>query len=264
VYFDAGFPGCRGDGLRLAQSAGATLRGGERYCPLLGLVMSDETIPSYPSGGDFLKDSVNASAIDRPPWEIWVNSRAERFVREDAPSPQEKEQALRRQPGHSFWMIHDAAMLAANGSPITGWSHEAYAAAFGRNPMCFKAPTLRSLALLAGLDARALSSTVEQYNLAQRRSAADAFGRVHRPSAIESGPFYAVRLQGYTLQSFAGVRVDGRLRVVRDDGSPIPNLYAAGEILGGTAVGSSAYSTGSMATSALTFGRLLGESMIPS
>jgi fumarate reductase flavoprotein subunit len=47
--------------------------------------------------------------------------------------------------------------------------------------------------------------------------------------------------------------------VLRGDGSVVPNLYAAGEVLGsGVSVGN-AFAAGMMLTPALTFGRLLGE-----
>jgi fumarate reductase flavoprotein subunit len=49
---------------------------------------------------------------------------------------------------------------------------------------------------------------------------------------IVKPPFYAIRAQGLTVVSPAGLRVDRKLRVLRGDGKPIRNLFAAGEVLG--------------------------------
>ena len=69
-------------------------------------------------------------------------------------------------------------------------------------------------------------------------------------------------MTGWTVITFAGLAVDGTLRVIRSDGSPIPNLFAAGEAIGGGATSGNAYTNGAMVTPALTFGRLLGQKML--
>ena len=66
-----------------------------------------------------------------------------------------------------------------------------------------------------------------------------------------------------SVSSTVGIGVDEKLRVIRSGGMPINGLYAAGEILGsGQLMGKSAVG-GMMVTPALTFGRLLGQSMLP-
>jgi predicted oxidoreductase len=59
--------------------------------------------------------------------------------------------------------------------------------------------------------------------------------------------------------TFGGVAVDGELRVVREDGSPVPGLYAAGEALGAAATSGNGFCGGMLATPALSFGRILGR-----
>ncbi len=51
--------------------------------------------------------------------------------------------------------------------------------------------------------------------------------------------------------------------MIQPDRSPIPNLYAAGEILGSGQLQGDAFVGGMMAMPCLVFGRLLGEKMIP-
>lgn len=71
-------------------------------------------------------------------------------------------------------------------------------------------------------------------------------------------PYYAIRHQGGTLISVAGLAVDGGLRVIRPDGSPIRGLYAAGELLGNGSLSGQAFCAGMMVTPALALGCGLG------
>lgn len=81
------------------------------------------------------------------------------------------------------------------------------------------------------------------------------------PLPIRRPPYYAIRHQGGTLIAMAGLAVDGGLRVIRQDGSPVEGLYAAGELLGNGTLSGKAFCAGMMVTPALTFGRWLGESL---
>ena len=45
---------------------------------------------------------------------------------------------------------------------------------------------------------------------------------------LDEGPFYAVKIVPGDLGTKGGLRTDSRARVLREDGTPIPGLYAAG------------------------------------
>ena len=64
------------------------------------------------------------------------------------------------------------------------------------------------------------------------------------------------------MTSTVGLAVNGDLKVIREGGDPIPNLYAAGELLGSGQTMGRAACGGMMITPALTFGRLLGDRML--
>lgn len=68
-----------------------------------------------------------------------------------------------------------------------------------------------------------------------------------------------MRTGGIALISFAGLAVDGELRVLDATGSPIPGLYAAGEVLGAGATMGAGFCSGMGVTPAIGFGRLLGR-----
>jgi fumarate reductase flavoprotein subunit len=142
---------------------------------------------------------------------------------------------------------------------MPGWPAETYRAAFNTHPMFARGQTLNELAVRAGLNPVNLAEAVAGYNAALAAGAADPLGREARPAPIAQGPFYAIRMQGWSSTSSVGLAVDGDLRVVTRSGAPIPNLYAAGEVLGTGATMGNAFVGGGILTSALTFGRLLGE-----
>ena len=48
-----------------------------------------------------------------------------------------------------------------------------------------------------------------------------------------AGPYYIVEQKPRFATTMGGVCTDGKLNIVREDGSVIPNLYAAGELVGG-------------------------------
>ena len=59
--------------------------------------------------------------------------------------------------------------------------------------------------------------------------------RVARPHALlgpAAGPLIAVRLHILTRKSLGGLQTDLSGRVLQKDGTPVPGLYAAGEVAG--------------------------------
>jgi fumarate reductase flavoprotein subunit len=59
------------------------------------------------------------------------------------------------------------------------------------------------------------------------------------------------------LSTSAGLRIDPQMRVLRTDGSPIPGLFAAGEVVGG--FHGAGYMSGSALGKAAIFGRRAGH-----
>ncbi len=70
---------------------------------------------------------------------------------------------------------------------------------------------------------------------AARRYLGDRLIRVARPHALldpAAGPLIAVRLRVLTRKTLGGLQTDLSGRVLRSDGTPLPGLYAAGEVAG--------------------------------
>jgi fumarate reductase flavoprotein subunit len=245
-----------GQSMLLGMGAGGYVRGGDKYDPLFGTILSDDNFPADQTA-PFLSDPER-----RQPWEIYVNAQGKRFVREDETSVDRREKALAKQSGHRMWVISDQEMIDKAPLYVARLKKEQFLDLFGSHPMMSRADTLEALGVKAGIDPRSLGQTVAAFNAAIASGTMDPLGRMHRPIPIAKPPFYAVRMTGWTVITFAGLAVDGQLRVVRPDGTPIPNLFAAGEAIGGGATSGNAYTNGAMVTPALTFGRLLGQKML--
>ncbi|MBT4739902.1 MAG: FAD-dependent oxidoreductase [Rhodospirillaceae bacterium] len=257
LYWDIAYPYSQGDGITLGLGAGGYVRGGDMFAPTFGQILESNHFPA----------PISASAVLEPryrmPWEVFVNVHGKRFVQEDHPSLAHREYTLSVQPGHRHWAIFDQEILDTAPPLIPRWSREKLDDAFIDHPMFAKAATIGELGVKAGINPYNLERDIAAYNDGVLNDAPDDMGREHRPLPIAKGPFYAVQLQGATVKSAAGLAVDGELRVTRNDGTPIPNLYAAGEVIGGAATSGQALTNGMGMTPALTFGRLLGQKIIP-
>lgn len=254
-YTDNTYPYSQGIGITLGRSVGGFVRGGEHHLPSFGAVLLNNERPSP------VLCSLNSNPDNRLPWEIWVNSAGERFLQEDTADIHKKELAITHQPHQRFWAVFDEQIFQAAPPAIIGWDRADMASAFNVETMFTRADSLDELARRCGIAASQLLRTVDRYNAAQA-SGEDWLGRQHMPSPIGQGPFYAIRVQSSQIISFAGLGVDNRLRVMRPNMEPIPNLYAAGEVLGAGQLMGQNYFGGMMVTPALTFGRLLGKELI--
>ncbi len=123
--------------------------------------------------------------------------------------------------------------------------------------------TLDELAKNYGIPADELKKTVKKYNKGVR-DGVDEFGKpvkAFKDQCIEDkGPYYAIRLVPKPHHTMGGVKIDTKARVISADTlKPIPGLYAAGEVTGGT---HGASRLGSCAiTDCLTFGMIAGENI---
>lgn len=256
-YNAAPWPWSKGDGLRLGEAVGGYARGAENVYVNFGTLFDTDEFPARAIG------RIEHFPERRQPWEIYVNAIGGRFVREDIESVDAREMALLHQPDHRYWIVFDHRILMEAPPIVVGWSREEMLAAFERaGPAFLSADTVEGLAEKAGIDPAGLAKAVAGYNYGVQ-TGQDFFGRQHRPLPIAEPPFHAIRMQASAISSAIGLAVDDGLRVIRRNGMPIRNLYAAGEILGSSQTMGQAACGGMMVTPAMTFGRLLGDRLIP-
>jgi fumarate reductase flavoprotein subunit len=243
----------RGDGLLAAVAAGSEIVNQDKFLPGFA------GIEDPAANGGYAPQTLTIPQ-DREPWEVYVDSAGRRFVREDDPSIDARERALFDLPDMTFWAVYDES-IRETAPPFFTLPDDAVNARFASLPGYQMAATIEELAAKMGIDPSALAQTIEAYNRGIADRTLDPVGRHHRPLPIAHAPFYAVRHVGWSITSFAGVKIDGDLRVLDKEGTPIPNLYAAGEIVGLGSTCGDAFSGGMSVTPAMTFGRLLGTSL---
>ena len=267
-HYSATNPRSLGKGIELMQSVDAKIEGGDNVLPSYSCVLDNPDDPmcnTYIGGeGNALSDYVwlDTAPQSRQPWEIHLNLKGERFVREDLPSIHQREVAFKKQPEWRMFIVFDEG-VRQNAPPITtAWDEHELKAALGSHPSFLKADTLDELATQMGLDPAVLQATVQRYNGLVRSGEDPDFGREFLPKQLIKPPFYAIQCVGMSVMSPAGVVTDERFNVVTNSGTTVPNLYAAGELLGFARLGGEAFIPGGGVTPALTFGRLLGQKIL--
>ena len=132
-----------------------------------------------------------------------------------------------------------------------------------------QADTLAELAQRLEIDGAQLEATVREFNAAVRDDvpfdAAVKDGRAaagieppksHWAQALDTPPYYGFAVTCGVTFTFGGVHIDEHARVLDAGGSPIPGLYAAGELVGGLFHGN--YPGGTGLTAGAVFGRRAG------
>ena len=131
-----------------------------------------------------------------------------------------------------------------------------------------RAETIAALATALGLDPAALEATVQGFNAAtpaaddspaiQRGTIGLAPPKSRTAIALTAPPFAAYPMRpGVTFTHF-GVAVDEHMRVVKNDGSAVHNVFAAGMIMAANVLGDG-YLAGLGVALSTVFGRLAGE-----
>jgi len=126
-----------------------------------------------------------------------------------------------------------------------------------------KYDTVDAAAKAYGIPLKALKESIEKYNDGVKKGV-DEFGKPVAKfdgQCIESkGPYYCVRLQPKPHHTMGGLKINTKAQVISGKTlKPIPGLYAAGEVTGGT---HGASRLGSVAvTDCLTFGMIAGENI---
>jgi tricarballylate dehydrogenase len=134
-----------------------------------------------------------------------------------------------------------------------------------------RADSIADLATKLGLDPAALQTTVREFNAAteaagdrplnERQTTGLTPPKTRAAVALAAPPFAAYPLRpGVTFTHF-GVAVDEHLRLMRNDGTPARNGFAAGMIMAANVLGDG-YLAGLGVALSTVFGRLAGEAAV--
>ena len=232
-----GHPGNKGDAIRFGLALGAAVRDIHSYQGHGGLAAGRGIPILWPlimEGG------------------FQVNVHGARFSNE-ARGYSEQAVDVVSQPGRVAWDIYDERL-----HQLMTEFDDYRDAIEGR--ALLRADSIEALAALAGIDAAGLATTVRDVAACVRGGKSDAFGRDFRNKPELRAPFYAVKVTGALFHTQGGLAVDAQARVLREDGTPLPNLFAGGGAARGISGPSSwGYMAGNGLLTATTFGRLAGE-----
>ncbi len=158
------------------------------------------------------------------------------------------------QPGGHCWVVYDAGIEARCAHiPEVRALLDLAAARHG--------DTLEALAARLAVPAEALTATLDAARAAQAAGCADAFGRVWGADLPPAAPFRALKVVGALYHTQGGLQIDADARVLRADGSGLPNVFAGGGAARGLSGPSSwGYLPAMGLCAAVTLGRIAGRS----
>jgi fumarate reductase flavoprotein subunit len=183
---------------------------------------------------------------------IQVNNTGKRFSNEHL-GYSEQGRIVAAQPDSTAWNIFDQRIYDG------GLDFEDFRQAI-KSDAIRRADTLDELIDITGLPADALRATMsEAANLAAGQGT-DDFGRDFTGNPPLEAPWYAVRVTGSLFHTQGGLKVDDQARVLREDGSALPNLFAGGGAARGVSGPSDwGYLSGNGLLAAVTLGRMAGR-----
>lgn len=123
------------------------------------------------------------------------------------------------------------------------------------------AETAADLAEIIRVPADALQRTLADVEKMSAGLATCPFGRDFTEHAALSGKLYAIKTTGALFHTQGGLKINADAQVVRDDGTPLPNLFAAGgtaQSISGNGV--DGYLPAAGLCTAITLGMLAGRS----
>ena len=224
-------PGATGDGLDVAQMAGAAVRDLEYV----------QAHPTYsPVGGVMVTEAVRGNGA------ILVNREGKRFVNEIT-TRDKASAAILAQKGESAYLMFDDSVRKSL-SKIEGYIHL---------HIVNEGKTIAELAKKLDMPAQELETTVTAYNGFVKAGKDAQFERPNLPRELATGPYYAIEVAPAVHHTMGGVVIDTQAEVKDEKGQLIKGMYAAGEVTGG--VHGANRLGGNAISDIVTFGRIAGE-----
>ncbi len=251
-----GTPHNTGLGLKMALKAGALAYGNWSGCHAIA---QDVSAPAF--GED--RDLNELHGKDCYYYSIIVNNEGQRFIDEGfdfrAFTYSTQGHAILRQPGCVAYEIFDSRTidLLDHSYRIPEATHVV-------------AETVEELATKLGLNPEALAATVAEFNGAViedrpvdytikdgRRTEGLAIDKTNWAQKVDTPPYHAFPVTAGITFTYGGVRISSLAEVLNEDLKAIPNLFAAGEMVGGLFYRN--YPGSSGLVSGAVFGRIAGR-----
>ena len=224
-------PGIDGDGITMAQELGAA-------------TVDMKQIQIHPTvqydSSYLITEGVRGDGA------ILVNKEGKRFIDEvltrDVVSAAEI-----AQPGSFAWLILDQKMIDSS-ILFQGYLDKGFG---------FKGETYEALAKTLDIPADVFAKTMNDWNGYVKARKDPDFGRTSFIEPLDNAPYYAIKVTPGIHHTMGGLKIDGRTRVLKADGTVIPGLFAAGEVTGGVHGGNRL--GGTAVSDFVVFGRIAGQ-----
>lgn len=207
--------GHHGDGIKMAQTEGA-------LCEMMDSLMM------FPFAD--VKNGCDETTVGADTDCLLVNANGERFMDETL-DRYTMTFNLMEQPDQILYLISDKDTARVSEDGTKSYYGHSIQRLLDQGQL-YRADTLDELAEMIGCDPATFKATVDRYNEISRNGEDPDFGRmIFTPdSPIENPPFYASPRTWAPHITEGGVVTDDISQVVREDGSSIEGLYAAGEV----------------------------------
>ncbi|MBI2999822.1 MAG: FAD-dependent oxidoreductase [Deltaproteobacteria bacterium] len=238
-----------GDGIQIGKRIGANVVDLDRIIPNVATFLDGKLQPAPLGASSSLRHGGGA---------IFLNRALDRFVNEDlfyVDFAHQVVEELRRRREKWVWEIWDE-----NARELVPRVDEYIKLGYVEKQVLILTKSLKELAQAMGVDAQKLENSVGKYN-SYFESGIRVDPECGRPlddlRPLNKPPFYAVRVGVECLSTRGGLKVDTEARVLHKRGSPIPNLFAAGDDTGG--MHGEGYMTGVSLERAVVYGRIAGD-----
>ncbi len=219
----------QGDGILMAEQVDAAL-----------VNMQFVTTIVWGYGGTTLSDE---NRLLQNGVKLLVNSDARRYCADTADISTAADQ-----PDGIFYMIGDRSYYETLG--------EENVADFAARGILFYGDDLAQVAEEAGLDSEIFLETVDAFNSYVEAGVDPEYGRSEFNGTVDEGPYVIVKMEAAYHLSLGGVLTNTEAEVLREDGSIIDGLYAAGDVTGG--IEGSVHQSADNMSAVIYYGRVAG------
>lgn len=226
--------GATGDGIKMATAIGAATVD-------MGQIQIHPTVE--PETQTLYTEGVRGNGA------ILVNLEGKRFVNEIETRDVVSAAILEQKDAISYLVFNDAVResLAAIEKYI-------------QSGLAVEADTPEELAEKIGADKAALKETVANYASYAKAGKDAEFDRADMPQSLETGKYYALKCAPAVHHTMGGLKINTTAEVLKEDGSKIEGLFAAGEVTGG--VHGANRLGGNAVADIVVFGRIAGSSAV--
>ena len=224
-------PGIQGQGIEMAQAIGAA-------------TVDMDQIQIHPT-----VEANTAALITeglRGDGAVLINAEGKRFI-DEVGTRDVVSAAEIAQTGSYSWLVVDQAMVDAS-SVIQGYIKKGYTVT---------GETYEELGKAMGVDEAAFAETMKTWNGYVEAKNDPDFGRTSFANPLDTAPYYAIKVTAGVHHTMGGLTINTNTEVLKEDGTVIPGLFAAGEVTGGV---HGANRLGGNAVADFTvFGRIAGK-----